>query len=137
MTTAFVIDVEHGVVFSYAWGKITLDEVTAFRRRLFADAQFKREYRQLLDFTLVTEIPLSSQDIYMLAQQPVFEPQSRRAVVTNDSLQYGLTRMFQAYNQSQNVSLFRDLNEALTWLDVSVDAYRTACTQARASQGLP
>jgi len=129
MATAYLINPELGVVFSFAWHRVTLDAVLAFRKQLVADPLFHREYRQFLDFSRVTEMALSAEEIFKLSQQPVFKPEAARLVVAPVNLHYGLSRMFQSYNPGQNITLFHTLNKALIALGVSMEAYTSVCRE--------
>ena len=53
---------------------------------------------------------------FILHHQPAIPP-SKMAFVVRSDLEYGLSRMFEAYRQDQRTDfrVFRDFEEALTW----------------------
>ena len=72
---------------------------------------------------------LTSEEISDLASRSVFSSRSRRAFVVASSLQFGLSRMFAAYREEkgrQETMVFRDLREALAWLNLPPDWKPTA-----------
>lgn len=136
MAADFIIKTEHQVVFSYGWGTLTFEDVIDHRTRLLKDARFSPAFSQIVDFSKLTTIELSSPDIEQLARKPVFAPESRRAFFASSDLLYGLSRIFQAYSKTQNVAVFRGLKEALGWIDVPIEVANGAFLELRSLHDL-
>jgi hypothetical protein len=87
--------------------------------KLMKDPDFDPSYSQIADFTQVTKIELTAQDVHELAQRSVFSPQSRRALIVPNDVAYGLGRMFEMLRENQGemgIRIFRNLEEALDWV---------------------
>lgn len=87
--------------------------------QLLKDPDFNPSYSQIADFTQVTRIELSAQDIHELAQRSVFSPLSRRALIVPNDVAYGLGRMFEMLRQNHGemkIRVFRNLGDALNWV---------------------
>jgi len=136
MAADFIIKTEHQVVFSYGWGTLTFGDVIDHRTRLSKDARFSPAFRQIVHLSNLTAIELSSPEIEELAKKPVFAPESRRALFASSDLLYGLSRIFQAYSKTQNVAVFRGLNEALNWIDVPIEVANGAFLELRSLHDL-
>ena len=104
---------------STASGVFTLADAVSHMDRLSKDLDFDPSYSQIADFTQVTKIELSAQNIYHLAQRSIFSPQSRRAFIVPNDAAYGLARMFEMLRENQGetgIGIFRSLEEALDWV---------------------
>lgn len=102
-----------------ASGILTLADSLCHQDRLRKDPDFSREFSQLMDFTQVTEVALTSEDIYRLAKASVFSPHSRRAILVDSDLKFGLARMFETFRDirgEKGIRVFRRLDEALDWI---------------------
>jgi hypothetical protein len=75
----------------------------------------------LFDVTNVTDAQLSAAEIQTLAARAVFSPDSRRAVLVRNDLQFGLARMFELLRENQGekgIRIFRKLEDALEWIQI-------------------
>lgn len=73
----------------------------------------------MFDVTHVTDAQLTSEDIRRLAQTTVFSPDSRRAILVSNDLQFGLSRMFAIIRETfgeKGIRVFRNLDDALDWV---------------------
>jgi hypothetical protein len=136
MSADFTINPDQKFVFSFGWDTLTFDDVINHRRRLAEDPQFRLDYRQIIDITQVASVKLSNSEIQSLAGQRVFAPESRRALVTASSLQFGLSRVFQAYSQAQNIHIFNGLKDAVEWVGVPMEAASKAINELRSKHDL-
>ena len=136
MAFDFSIKADQKFVLSLGWDQMTFSDVINHRTRLSADSRFCLDYRQLIDVTRVTTFELSSDQIMTLAHQRVFAPESRRALVVASSLHYGLGRMFQAYTEAQNISVFQRLDEAVEWVGVPMEISSQAILELCSSHDL-
>jgi hypothetical protein len=136
MAADFIIKAEHQVVFSYGWGTLTFGDVIDYRNRLSKDARFSPAFKQFIHLSNLRAIELSSLEIEQLAKKPLFAPESRRALFASSDLLYGLSRIFQAYSDTQNVAVFRGLDEALSWIDVPMEVANGAFLELRSLHDL-
>jgi len=113
------IEKERRLVFSTAYGEFTFADAQAHQRQLQSNPDFDPSFSQLLDFTQVTKIDLSADEIRILAQKSIFSPESRRAFVVKGDLAFGLARLFEILRETmgeQGIGVFRDLDDALEWV---------------------
>jgi hypothetical protein len=119
MPAFYKIDKERRLVLSSGAGTFTLADALAHQEKLAGDPDFDPSFSQLMDFTHVTRVELSAEDIRRLAQRTVFSPQSRRAFIMPNDADYGLARMFEILREAQGeygIRIFRNLDEALDWV---------------------
>ncbi|MBZ5661598.1 MAG: hypothetical protein LAO08_14425 [Acidobacteriia bacterium] len=115
----YIIDKERKAVLSSGTGILTAEDLMGHQDRLLKDPDFDPTFSQLLDFTRITGLEVSSEDVRRLAQRNVFSPASRRAFVVQDDLQYGLARMFEIHRDiagETGIRVFRTLDEAMNWI---------------------
>ena len=85
MPAFYKIANDRRLVLSTASGVFTLADALAHQEQILADPDFNPQYSQLLDFTHVTKIELTAEDVCKLAERDIFHPTSSRAIlVTND-----------------------------------------------------
>jgi len=122
MPAFYKIAKERRVVLSTASGVFALADALAHQDQILADPDFDPQYSQLLDFTHVTKIELSIEDVRKLAERAVFWPTSARAILVNSELAEGLARLFKMLREDageKGIRIFRDLDEALEWIFVA------------------
>lgn len=95
MPAFYKIDKAHKLVMSTASGVFHLEAALAHQDQLLLDPDFDPTYCQLLDFTHVGEIDLSTEDIHKLAERHVFWPCSRRAILVSSDLGFGFAKLFE------------------------------------------
>jgi hypothetical protein len=132
----FTINTDHKVVFSFGWNTLTFADIINHRTGLSKDARFCREFRQIVDLTSATRLELSNDEIMLLAKQPVFAAESRRAIVADSSLRYGLARVFEAYSDAQTIGTFHGLDEAAQWVGVPIEVASKSFKELRSKHGL-
>jgi hypothetical protein len=119
MPAFYKIDKENRLVMSTASGTLSLADGLAHQEKLQRDPDFDPSYAQLLDFSHVTKLEISSEDVRTLAQASIFSPASRRALLVSGDTAYGLARMFEILRETAGdtgVEVFRNLDEALDWV---------------------
>ena len=131
MPADFLINREQKAVFSYGWGTLTRKDIKDHRTRLWQDASFRPEFKQIAMLSDVSEMKLSSHEIWSLASEPVFAPRSLRALVATGSPHFGLAKVFDGYSQGQVTKVFRSLEEAAEWLNVPVEVAVKAFEEIR------
>jgi hypothetical protein len=119
MPAFYKIDKERKLVISTAAGAFTLADGLAHQEKLRMDPDFDPGFSQLLDFTQATRIDLSEQDLWLLAQENIFSPKSRRAILVTGGVAYGLGRRFENLRETkgeEGIQVFRNLEQALDWV---------------------
>ena len=119
MPITYKIDLAHRCVFSSGAGEFSYNDARAHMDRLLEDPDFDPAFSQLIDFSEITKVALTHDEIYELSGRHVFAPDARRAFVTSTAEQFGLARMFQSYRAAKGetgIRVFRDRAEALAWL---------------------
>lgn len=116
---SYRIDTERRLVMSHAWGVFTFADAAAHKDKLLKDPEFDPAYSQISDYTHVSEIKFSSEEVRAFAEFDVFSPQSRRALITPEDAKFGLGRMFAMLREIRGetgIRVFRTLEEALEWV---------------------
>jgi len=125
MPAFYKIDKEHRVVLSTASGVFDLAAALAHQDQLLVDPDFDPTYSQLLDYSHVTDVRIDANDVRKLAERSVFWPCSRRAIYVTRDIEYGFARMFEMLRENageKGIRVFRNLDEALTWIFAGRDA---------------
>jgi len=119
MPAFFKIDKERKLVMSTLAGVATLADGLALQGNLRKHPDFDPSFSQLLDCTHITKIEFTREDMQRLARDPLFSPNSRRAILVKDDLAFELARMFEMMRDlmgEQGIRVFRNLDEALEWV---------------------
>jgi pheromone shutdown protein TraB len=119
MPLTYKIDKENRLVMTTAWGSLSFTDAFAHKDKLLNDPDFDPTYSQIADFTQITELALSNDELRVFAEFKVFSPQSRRAFITPRDLEYGMARMFATLRElrgEEGIGVFRTLEEALDWV---------------------
>jgi hypothetical protein len=119
MPAFYKIEKENRLVLSTASGIVTMNEVWGHQQKLAVDPDFDPTFSQLMDVSHITKIELTTEDIRRLAQETLFHPTSRRAILVNSDAAFEFARMFQMLRESAGetgIEVFRDLNDALEWV---------------------
>ena len=119
MPAFYKIDKERKLVMSTGSGVLTLADALAHQEQLLKDPDFSPDFSQLLDFTHITGIELSTEDIQRLARTTIFSANSRRAFLVDSDLKFGLARMFAVFREilgEKGIQVFRNLDDALDWV---------------------
>ena len=115
----YKIDKERRLVMTTASGVTTMDDALALQKRLLRDPDFAPNFSQLLDFTHVMRLDLSTENVRELAQTNVFSPDSHRAFIVSSDAVYGFARAFENLRErmgEHGIRVFRDLEDALLWV---------------------
>jgi hypothetical protein len=119
MAAFYKIDKERKLVMSSGSGALTREDIFGHQERLSKDPDFDPNYSQLSDFTHITQVDITPDDVRLAAKKNLFSPHSRRAMVVKDDLQFGLARMFQIHREfagETGIRVFRNIEEALDWI---------------------
>lgn len=114
MAWMYRIDPARAFVHSVAAGRITGPELLAHAKTLAADPAFRPSFTQLADFSRVTDMDITPEDVRRLAEINPFAPEARRVVLIPFDFGFGLGRMYQALVESSGheVVVVRDEDEA-------------------------
>ena len=119
MPAHYKIDKERRLVMTTVFGVATMADGLAHQEKLRKDPDFDPSFSQLMDYTHVVRFEITAEDVRTLAQQSIFSPHSRRAMLVSGDLAFGLARMFEALRESfgeQGIRVFRNLDDALDWV---------------------
>lgn len=119
MPEFYKIDKERRLVLTTGSGVFTFADVVSHMDKLSTDPDFDPSFSQIADFTHVTRIELSADDIRRLAQRTIFSPHSRRAFIAANEAAFGIGRMFEilrGLEGEKGIRIFRTLEEALDWV---------------------
>ena len=116
---SFHIDASQRRVEAVANGPLLGEEIIALQREVAESPGFDLDFDLLFDFTAVTEVQVSADQIRVIADQTPFGAKTRRAYVTKNPAAYGLSRMFDIFlhDRSTGVEIFPDRVSAERWLD--------------------
>ena len=123
MPVDYVIDSRRRLILTTYSGKVTADELFEHQRRLASDPEFDSTFSELVDGRQVTTTDGKDDATVAreLAKTHLFGPTSRRAFVVVETVYLGLLRRFSIYRElaggKEDIRVFYDMNEALTWLE--------------------
>ncbi len=115
----YKIDKDRRIVLSSASDVLRIEDILGHQERLLNDHDFDPSYSQLLDFSQCIRFDLTPDDVRLAARKSIFSPHSRRALVVNNDVQYGLARMFEIHRDlagEVGIRVFRTIDEALAWV---------------------
>jgi hypothetical protein len=119
MPAYYKITKEQRLVITTVFGVVTLADGLAHQEKLLNDPDFDPSFSQLMDFTQVAKFEIAAKEVRTLAQRSVFSPESRRAILVNGDLAFGLARMFEVHRENvgeKGIRVFWDLDAALAWV---------------------
>jgi len=120
MPLRYVIDKERLLVHTTGWDRLSFAQSKSYQDQLLNDPDFDPEFNQLVDLTALTGLGMSAEETKLLASRSGFSLTSRRAFVAPDPSVYGMSRLFETYNEMSNtpsqIRVFYDLPSALKWL---------------------
>jgi hypothetical protein len=123
MPISYRIDPEHSLVLTTASGVVSDEDVLAHKKALNVDPDYDPSMKELSDLRAVTELSVTTQGVAAMAgydrDNPDTEGRHRLALVANESLVFGMARMYQltTVESDSRVGVFRTIEEARTWLD--------------------
>lgn len=118
MPASYELDLSEGMVRTRGWGVLTDQDVDELYRRLQKDPAFRPDFRQLCDLREVTEIETTVDMLRAIARRKIFAAGVRRAFVVDRDIDYGLSRLFGAYSETEGamIQVFRSWQEAVDWV---------------------
>ena len=121
MPADYRIDKNRRLVFSFASGLLSKEDVLSHMDRISVDPDFDPTFSQLLDFTKVTDIGFGPAEVREFAERNIFAPHSRRAFLVQNDLHFALARMFEIHRDLRGetgIAVFRTMEEAMEWIAV-------------------
>jgi hypothetical protein len=119
MPAFYKIDKKRKLVMSTYSGVLTMADALGHQEKLHKDPDFEPSFSQLFDVMHVTDVQLTAEDVRTLARASVFSPDSRRAILVDSDLKFGLARMFEVLRETmgeRGICVFRKLDDALEWI---------------------
>ena len=113
------IDPGLGLVITVARGLVTGPDVAEHQEALRSRPDFDPDFNHLFDMTGVTELAVQPDQIKTVASVAVFSETSRKAVVADRDVLFGLSRMYEGFRGVPDdvLQVFRDRESALAWLE--------------------
>lgn len=112
-----------GGLIASATGVITYSDIALLKASLYQSAtDVKNTHYQILDYSNVSELDLSHEDIWQIALQDKaalqVNPHMLIAIVSNKDVIYGLSRMWSAYTETSplNTGVYRNIDAAQEWI---------------------
>ena len=120
MAWRYEIDVPKRIVWTTLYGVLTPSDLHEHADKLRADPLFDPSFRQVIQVPNVDRLEgITIEALRLFARVNPFGPGSRRAIVAERDVQYGVSRTYQVFAErpGMDVRVFRDVAEALRWLD--------------------
>jgi len=115
------------IVYVIGEGNITLDDLSNHIEELSKDPKYIAPMKKLIDYRQAVPMGPYSEELdnfinRILKFKDIFRGEIC-AVVVNDDLSFGITRVFASKMEPLNfqTNVFRDFNEALKWLQIQLD----------------
>ncbi len=115
------------LVYALGNGKITFDELLQHIEELAADPQYKPPMKKIVDYRNATLFGLSIEEankftIKKVQLVEIFNNETC-AFVMNSDLDFGMSRAHEAHFENSDITtnVFRNMEEALSWLQVDLD----------------
>ena len=119
MPVTYRIDVEAGLVRTFAHGVVTEAEVLEYQDKLAADPAFEASMGQLTDARGIERLDVTTNGIRQFVAHDARHAERfaghRMAIVASEDVVFGMARMYQTMSDV-NVGVFRSIEEALVFL---------------------
>jgi hypothetical protein len=128
MPISYEIKRESRLVVCTGYGVVTADEVLQFHDQIVKDADFDSSFSELVDATAITGTDVTPSGMRALADSSPYSPDSRRALVSDSPLGFGMWRVYQTVRTlrgDKNIRVFRSRTDALAWLLTEEDGEST------------
>lgn len=100
-------------------GVLCRADVDAHFQKLLRDPEFQPHFSELGDFTHLSRLDLTAEDVRDFARTEIFSANSRRAVVVNDDTAAVLAEMFALLRHvagERGIRVFRKLEDGIDWI---------------------
>src|SRR5262249_25713080 len=119
MPISYEINKETRLVVCTGFGTVTADEVLQVHDRMVKDENFDSSFSELVDATAITSTTVTPGSMRTLAESSPFAPDSRRALVADSRLGFGLWRVYQIVRSlkgDKHIRVFHNRTDAVAWL---------------------
>ena len=119
MPISYEINRETRLVVCTGFGVVTDDEILQVHEQMVKDANFDSSFSELVDADAITSTTVTPSSMRMLAESSPFSPDSRRALVADSPLGFGLWRVYQIVRSlkgDKHIRVFHNRTDALAWL---------------------
>jgi hypothetical protein len=129
MPIKYSIDKRLGVVFTTASGVLTENELLEHKRKLMSDPEFESGFSELSDVRFISDLVISPASIETFVEEDTANAERLKgyklAIVVSGALEFGMGTMYQVMSgeNSTNVRIFRDLDQAKEWLQIEPKSY--------------
>jgi hypothetical protein len=125
MPMFYHIDKTRNLVMTSGSGVLSRPDVDSHFQKLLSDPDFQPHFSELGDFTNISGLDLTAEDIRDFARTDIFSANSRRAVVVNDDTAAVLAEMFALLRHvagERGIRVFRKLEDGIDWIIPNVKA---------------
>ena len=131
------IDTAQRRVFTEGAGVLTDAEMLAHPQELLSDSDFDPSFDQIVDATTFSRLDVTTDAIMTLAEHSPFLPTSRRALVIESDMQFGLARQYLLFvdGDMKRLHAFRTMEDAEAWLDDKADVQTYLGEHPRSTSG--
>ena len=108
-------------------GVVTGEDIIAANKEIYSNKNFSKQRYKIVDRTNCTEYKVSTVEIRIIAEQDKAaaktNPNIIIALISTTDLQYGISRMYQAYVRDIGflVEVFRNRKSAEEWVDSQLE----------------
>ena len=121
MTTTYSVDPAARIVFTSISAPLTLGDLIALSEALRKDPSFDPTFDELLKVAPGSAGDFRYADVQAATRTDPFSKQSRRAIVVQAEVDYGVARMYEMMHGGQ-IQVFRSLEEAQQFLGLPTGA---------------
>jgi hypothetical protein len=124
MPISYRIDEPRGLILTTASGVLTDSDILQLKASLLADPRWKPGMRELSDVRMIDRLEVTAAGVAQMMLRDAADAAAlasyRLAIVVAHDLAYGMARMYQMLTEQSvpNVRVFRDMEEAKSWLEL-------------------
>ena len=110
-----------------ATGTVTGEEIIEAHKEIYNDENLRKQKYQIIDRTHCTKYQVSSEEVEEISdidnRASEINPNIIIAIISTTSLQYGISRMWQAYIKDDRflTKIFQDRTSADEWIKTQLD----------------
>ena len=110
-----------------ATGTVTGEEIITAHKEIYNDENLRKQKYQIIDRTHCTKYQVSSEEVEEISdidnRASEINPNIIIAIISTTSLQYGISRMWQAYIKDDRfvTKIFQDRTSADEWIKTQLD----------------
>jgi hypothetical protein len=125
MPISYEIDEARGLVHTTASGTLTDSDILQLKARLVADPRWRSTMRELSDVRAIDKLEVTAEGVQSMMLRDQSDAAAlasyRLAIVVSKEVAYGMARMYQILTERTvpHVGVFRDMEEARSWLGVN------------------